>query len=319
MKTLESISKGLKRAEEPPIQLGNQTASSSLIDDSTTCESLRRIVARITGDDPTLEDDAMQECRIRLWRLASEHPGQTKSWYLQSCRFHLQHWLTSGRSVDSRKRANGDRRITIDPANDQLPVDWYHTNGELIELVSAHDIVSTLASRLEPRERAVLRGLANGLVLREVAVELSLSYPTALKCRRRIAALASRLGISSPARSARSRWREREGNSIPVPLPSTTLQSRKTPIFQTVVHDSFDPNRLSRNGCVSIRSPEILRISKLPDAGHQPFLSCFGLRAIGVEQAVPPRQIEPVWRGQNLHPDTVPEIPHRIEPNPLSS
>ena len=203
MKTLESISKGPKQTEEPPNQLRDQTARSSLIDDSAACESLRRIVARITSDDPALEDDAMQECRIRLWRLASEHPGHTKSWYLQSCRFHLQHWLAAGRSVDSRKRANGDRRITIDPANDQLPVDWYHTNGELIELVSAQDIVSTLACRLEPRERAVLRGLANGLVLREVAVELNLSYPTALKCRRRIAALTSRLGISSPARSSK--------------------------------------------------------------------------------------------------------------------
>jgi len=220
MDALKSIGEGPKQAEEPPIQLGDETAGSSLIDDSKTSESLRRIVAGITRDEPALEDDAMQECRIRLWRLASEHPGQTKSWYLQSCRFHLQHWLASGRSVDSRKRANEDRRITIDPADDQLPVDWYDTNGELIELVSAHDIVSTLTCRLEPRERAVLGGLAAGLVLREVAVELNLSYPTALKCRRRIAALAIRLGIPSPARSASFRRRERKGNSIQVPLRS---------------------------------------------------------------------------------------------------
>jgi hypothetical protein len=105
--------------------------------------------------------------------------------------------------VDSRKRANGDRRITIDPGNDELPVDWYHTNGELIELVSANDIVATLAQRLRPRERAVLRGLANGLVLHEIAVELKLSYPTALKCRRTIAALTIRLGISPPAQSTK--------------------------------------------------------------------------------------------------------------------
>ena len=203
MDALKSIGEGPKQAEEPPIQLGDETAGSSLIDDSKTSESLRRIVARITRDEPALEDDAMQECRIRLWRLASEHPGQTKSWYLQSCRFHLQHWLASGRSVDSRKRAHGDKRVTIDSANEQLPVDWYHTNGEIIELVCARDLVLTLASRLEPRERAVLRGLADGLVLREVAVELNLSYPTALRCRRRIAALTSRLGIRSPASSAR--------------------------------------------------------------------------------------------------------------------
>ena len=213
MKTLESISsKGLEQAEELPIQRGDQTARSSVMDDSKTCESLRMIVARITKDDPTLVDDAMQECRIRHWRLASEHPGQTKSWYLQSCRFHLQHWLASGRSVDSRKRAHGEMRITIDPANDQLPVDWYHTNGELIELVSAQDIVSTLASRLEPRESAVLRGLADGLRLQEIAVKLNLSYPTVLKYRRKIAALTIKLGISTPSRDIHSRSTGRSGD-----------------------------------------------------------------------------------------------------------
>jgi len=71
MDALKSIGEGQKQAEEPPIQLGDETAGSSLIDDSKTSESLRRIVARITRDEPALEDDAMQECRIRLWRLAS--------------------------------------------------------------------------------------------------------------------------------------------------------------------------------------------------------------------------------------------------------
>src|SRR5213592_4788601 len=168
-----------------------------LIEDARICQTLRRIVTRVTPDR-ALQDDLMQECLLRLWRLETEEPGRTRSWYLQNCRFHLQHWLAAGRSVDSPKRANGDNRITLDGLNDELPVDWYHTNGELFEMVSARDIIATLALHLDPRESAVLGGLADGLVLHEIAVKLKLSYPTALKYRRRIAALTVRLGISPP-------------------------------------------------------------------------------------------------------------------------
>jgi DNA-binding CsgD family transcriptional regulator len=141
----------------------------------------------------------MQECLIRLWRLESEHPGRTRSWYLQNCRYHLQHLLVAGRSVDSLKRAIGDNRIPIDGVSDELPADWYHTNGELLEMVSARDIVLTLADHLRPREQKVLGGLADGLVLRDVALKAKLSYPTALKYRRKIAALTIKLGIADPA------------------------------------------------------------------------------------------------------------------------
>jgi DNA-binding CsgD family transcriptional regulator len=166
-----------------------------LIEDASICQSLRNIIGRLRAD-PALQDDLMQECLIRLWKLEIEKPGRTQSWYLQSCRFHLQHWLASGRSLDSLKRANGDKRITIDGVNEELPVKDYHTNGELFESVCAGDIVSTLAGHLRPRESAVLGGLAEGLVLHDIAVKLKLSYPTALKYRRKIAALAIRLGIS---------------------------------------------------------------------------------------------------------------------------
>src|SRR5437870_4629704 len=147
-----------------------------LIEDAKICDSLRRIITGLTADR-TLQDDLMQECLIRLWQLEGKEPGRTTSWYLQNCRFHLQNWLASGRSLDSRKRANGDKRITLDGVNDALPVDSYHSNGELLEVVSAHDIVSTLAGRLKPQESAVLGGLADGLVLQDIAAKLSLSYP----------------------------------------------------------------------------------------------------------------------------------------------
>ena len=168
-----------------------------LIEDAKFCELLRRIVAQFTTDK-VLQDDLMQECLIRIWRLESEVPGQTRSWYLQNCRFHVQHWLASGRSVDSLKRHNGDNRANIDAFGDETPVDGFQTNGEFFEIISANDLISTLAELLKPHESALLGGLADGLVLQDVAHKLKLSYPTALKYRRKIAALTIKLGISPP-------------------------------------------------------------------------------------------------------------------------
>jgi DNA-directed RNA polymerase specialized sigma24 family protein len=168
-----------------------------LIEDARFCELLRRIVAQFTADKG-LQDDLMQECLIRIWRLESEEPSRTRSWYLQNCRFHVQHWLASGRSVDSLKRNSGDNRANIDAVGDETTVDGYHTNGEVFEVISANDLVSTLADLLKPHESALLGGLADGLMLQDVAFKLKLSYPTALKYRRRIAALTIKLGISPP-------------------------------------------------------------------------------------------------------------------------
>jgi DNA-binding CsgD family transcriptional regulator len=189
---------GLSQRAQTTMLRTNQ--SSLLVEDARVCALLGRIVSRLTVDQG-LRDDMVQESQIHLWRLESNEPGHTRSWYLQSCRFHLQHWLVYGRSVDSLKRANGDKRVEINGVSETLPVEWHHTNDELIEVVSARDIVSTLAARLNARERAVLRGLADGMSVRDIAKNLELSYPTALKCRRRIAALAARLGISQPAPS----------------------------------------------------------------------------------------------------------------------
>jgi len=178
---------------------GGPVELAMLIDEERVWNSVRKLVTRITADW-ALQQDLTQECVIRLWRLEGEQPGRTSSWYLQNCHFHLRHWLASGRSVDSPKRGNGSNRITIDATDDQPDLECFHTNGEVLEIVSARDIVSTLTRHLTPCESAVLRGLVDGLNLREIALRLNLSYPTALKRRRRIAALTIKLGCCSPTR-----------------------------------------------------------------------------------------------------------------------
>ncbi len=168
-----------------------------LIYDGEVQQSLRGMIAKYAAE-PTMQEDLLQECLIHLWKIESENPGKTRSWYLQSCRFHLQHILTAGRSVDSPKRANGQKRVLIDDSGDTLPHPDYHTNGEFFELLSARDIVFVLTPHLTAGQGAMLRGFADGFRLREIAGRQHISYPTALKNRRKIAAITVKLGIARP-------------------------------------------------------------------------------------------------------------------------
>jgi DNA-directed RNA polymerase specialized sigma24 family protein len=177
-----------------PDSMGDES-SRTLIDDAPLCASLRHIVAGFTGN-PVVQQDLMQESLIHLWRIECDRPGQTRSWYLQSCQFHVRHCLAAGRSMDSPKRAQEGKRITIDEHGSEAVLPEHHTNGELFEAVSFQDIFSTLAKHLKPREQAVLCGLAQDLAMGEIAAKFGISYPTVLKYRRKIAALTIRLGIS---------------------------------------------------------------------------------------------------------------------------
>src|SRR5205814_2175091 len=115
----------------------------TLVEDTRVRQSLEKIVANLTADR-ALQDDLLQESLLHIWRMENHNPGHTRSWYLQSCRYHLLHWLSSGRSLDSFKRCKGDLRVSLDVLDDGLPFDGYHTNGELLAGVCADDIVFTL-------------------------------------------------------------------------------------------------------------------------------------------------------------------------------
>jgi DNA-directed RNA polymerase specialized sigma24 family protein len=159
-----------------------------LIQDEQVRETLRKMVSSITRN-LSVQEELLQEALIHLWKMEADKPGRTQSWYVQSCWFHLQHWLSAGKSVDSPKRCRGQNRLLADETN--LPE--YHTNGENFERISFQDLVSTLGEHLRSGERAVLEGLAKGMELREICRTAGLSYPTALKYRRRIAGLVSKL------------------------------------------------------------------------------------------------------------------------------
>jgi DNA-directed RNA polymerase specialized sigma24 family protein len=155
-------------------------------------ESLSRIVNGMTRD-PFLRDDLMQEATIHFWKMERERPGETPSWYLQSCTFHLRHYMGSGRSVDSPKR----RSLQVELAEDEEEKLSASAGADVcvIGQVQAREIVRQLSRVLTPREQSILHYLAEGLGPREIAGRLNFSHPVALKCRRKIAELVVRMGI----------------------------------------------------------------------------------------------------------------------------
>jgi DNA-binding CsgD family transcriptional regulator len=150
--------------------------------------------------DPQLRQDLLQECLLHLWKLEVEKPGHTRSWYLQGCRFHLQHYVAVGRSVDSLKRNCKNSRVNIDDHEEEPALNDHHTNGEVFDNVSFEDVVSILKRQIKPREWQVLSGLVDGMALQEIVSEFGISRPTVLKYRRKLAALTTRLGIAHSVR-----------------------------------------------------------------------------------------------------------------------
>jgi len=180
-----------------------------LIDDPRTRELLSRIVCRFTAD-PVLREDFMQEALIHLWLLEERRPAQRPSWYLQSCKFHLQNFITAGRSVDSLKRKRGTVSLSEDDDRIEELISSLDGDSTTFALVSARDLITSLSCRLSPFERSILGYLGEGLRAREIAVRLNVTHPTVIKYRRRIAALAIRLGVAPLPRYQRSHPRAQD-------------------------------------------------------------------------------------------------------------
>src|SRR5260370_3039644 len=99
-------------------------------------DSLIHMIRRMTSN-PTLRDDLLQEALIHFWLTESRRPGQTQSWYLQSCRFHLQHYLASGRSIDSTKPRAGQLHFGDNPDDGDGFPDEADSDNSLLTSVSA--------------------------------------------------------------------------------------------------------------------------------------------------------------------------------------
>jgi RNA polymerase sigma factor (sigma-70 family) len=161
-------------------------------------ESLSRVVQKVTGDQ-ALRQDLMQEAMLHLWLIQTRRPGQTVSWYLQSCRFHLQHYLASGKSVDSGKRREGRLQFAFDSQTGEGVPEQADSGDSVFTDVSAREIMRLLSRHLKPQEKAVLECLADGLGAREIGRELKISHTMVIRYRRKIAALLTRLENPPPS------------------------------------------------------------------------------------------------------------------------
>lgn len=165
-----------------------------LIDEARTREMLRRIVCRLSGDEG-IREDLMQVATIHLWLIEARLTGQTVSWYLQSCKYHLQNLMASGKSIDAGKRRHGKVDWEADEAfATAVPVT--RADGEnVVGWVSARDMLAQLTKQLSAKETDILGGVVSGLGSREIGRNLGMSHQAVAKHRRKIARQAMCMGI----------------------------------------------------------------------------------------------------------------------------
>jgi len=179
---------------------GNGFSSVGAVDDAALMRAaLTRMIRRLTPN-PALREDLLQEAMVHLWLTQTRRPDQTRSWYLQSCRFHLQHYLNSGRSIDSGKRWRHQMPMTEHSEDEEVAAEPGDSGNSVVNSVSLREIMSLLSLALTHQEQAVLECLADGLGLREIGRKLKLSHTMVIRHRRKIAAVLTRLELPPPNR-----------------------------------------------------------------------------------------------------------------------
>jgi len=190
------------------------------VDEPGTRELLRRLVRTITAN-PVLWDDLLQEALIHLWTIEARRPGFTRSWYLQSCKFHLRHYLAAGRSIDSMKRRDNQMHRESESDHDDDIYELIDSGETVLSAVCAREIITLLSRQLMPHEKAVLECLADGLGPREIGRRLNISHTMVIKHRCKIASLLNRLARSKKAI-----------RSIPVSDRIPQLPVSRAPVFE---------------------------------------------------------------------------------------
>ncbi len=154
---------------------------------------LRGIVRRTTTD-VQLHEELFQQGHLHLLRKRALQPGQTLSWYLDSCACHLLNYLGQGRSIDSLKHRSN--RYIHDPSEDSGdgPV-HVAPDADVVSLVSAKEILDQLLARLEPLDQRVLVLLDDGFSTRGIALEIGISQSKVVRASKRIRVAAEVLGI----------------------------------------------------------------------------------------------------------------------------
>src|SRR5437899_1659078 len=127
---------------------GNGSRSTGTADESVSLREALAGMIRSMTPNPALREDLLQEAMVHLWLTETRRPDQTRSWYLQSCRFHLQHYLNSGRSIDSGKRCRDQTPMTDDSEGDEAASEPGDPRNFVVNRVRWRRILTLVASEL---------------------------------------------------------------------------------------------------------------------------------------------------------------------------
>ena len=152
-------------------------------------------IARQATSDPQLHEDFCQEALLNLIRKETLEPGQTVSWYLQNCDFHVMDYLGQGRSIDAFKR-HSYREIESSFEGNDGGTQYVAPGADVVSTVSAKDILDLLLARLKPLDQQVLLLLDDGYSRRQIALKIGISQSKAVRACKRIVALATHFRIS---------------------------------------------------------------------------------------------------------------------------
>ncbi len=161
-----------------------------LIDEQDVRAVLQHLIQRLAENEGVVED-LVQEAMIHLWRQECKRPGQTKSWYIQNCRYWVIDCLRRGRSIDF----GGHRRDRLGVGENILAETLDERAESPFESASAHDLLAHLSERLPGTERLILGYLANEFNPREIAEKLCISRQAVSNHRKHIALAAIQLGL----------------------------------------------------------------------------------------------------------------------------
>jgi RNA polymerase sigma factor (sigma-70 family) len=153
-------------------------------------------VLREVGAPFDLREELAQEALLYLWQQESLCPGQTATWYLKGCKFHLLDYLRRGRSVDAFKRRHKACELSGEDDGDHRACNHPIEEEAARSSATASDMRAVLERRLSRRQQEILALLEQGYGPVKVAGILGISQPAVSKERPRIVSVAVRCGFS---------------------------------------------------------------------------------------------------------------------------
>lgn len=168
-----------------------------LYEESDVCARLRIVVWR-TANHPGEIEDFFQEGTIHLWSVENATPGQSVSWYMQSCSHYLADLARQGRSVDAAKRAHLLLSIEQENVTSELMLQIGQAltakENTFLE-ASAEDCLNKLSRRLDVLDQKILELRIEGWGLRAVGRILGMSHAAIKRRLLKIRSAARSLGI----------------------------------------------------------------------------------------------------------------------------